>query len=55
MRDQAPKEPRCVPVQKKVLYFGMPQIFLQWARQNSYFPPYGNRNLTLKSRAIGKR
>ena len=55
MRDPAPKEPRCVPVQKRISYFGMPQIFLQWARQNSHFPGYGNGNLKFKSWAIGKR
>ena len=49
MRDQAPKEPRCVPVQKRISYFGISEIFPQWARQNPYFPGYGNRNLKFKS------
>ena len=45
MRDQGPKEPRCVPVQNTISDLEMPQIFLQWAGQNPYFSGYGNKNV----------
>ena len=37
IRDQGPKEPRCVPVQNTILESEVIQIFLQWAGQNPYF------------------
>ena len=49
MGDQGPKEPRCLSVRTTIPYFGMAQIFQQWARQNPYFPEYGNKNVKFHS------
>ena len=55
MRDQGPKELRCVPVQTAISDLEMPQILLQWAGQNLYFSGYRNKNVKFHSWTIKKR
>ena len=45
IRDQGPKEPKCVPVQNTILECEVIEIFMQWAGQNPYFSGQGNKSV----------